>query len=69
MTQGEQNLLNDLNEFVRNTANLLEDRPQTTGIRQNPVIESSESSLVLKKFGGDFAPVETPESTLGIFDL
>lgn len=50
-TEGEKLLVEYLNEFVRQTANLTSDVPQTSGVRPHPVIQSEETTLETKRFG------------------
>lgn len=56
MSPGEQHLLDDLNEFVRQTSDLLEDEPKTSGIRPPPQIEVTETTLDTTRFGFEFGP-------------
>lgn len=65
MTKGEQDLITDLNEFVRQTADLTEDVPQTSGIRPHPVIEETETTLETTRFGFEFGPQPESESEPG----
>jgi hypothetical protein len=65
VTAGESELINDANEFVRQTSNLTSDLPQTTGVRPHPVIEVSESSVETSRFGlqiEDSSGEPTPQS-------
>ena len=50
-THGEQELISDVNEFVRQTSNLTSDLPQTSGVRPHPSVESTESVLETVRFG------------------
>lgn len=50
-TVGEQELLSDVNEFVRQTANLTSDMSQSSGLRPHPLIESTEQRLDTVRFG------------------
>lgn len=62
MTEGERLLIDDLNEFVRQTSEDIDDLPQTTGIRPHPLIETTEETLGTKRFGFGFAPPPTAEA-------
>lgn len=53
---GEQNLLDDANEFIRQTANLISDTPPVSGIRPNPVIDVTQTESSTVRFGTTFAP-------------
>ncbi len=65
-TRGEAELLSDLNEFVRQSANLQSEVPETSGIRPHPLVESTEQTLDTTRFGFGFGPKPssdvTPES-------
>lgn len=64
-TKGEADLVDDLNEFVRQSSNLAADVPQTTGIRPHPVIEETEQTLDTSRFGFEFGPIPESESEPG----
>lgn len=63
MSPGEQLVLNDANEFIRQTANLIDEAEQSTGIRPHPVIEESETVLETSRFGMQFGPEPLAEAT------
>ncbi len=56
ITRGEQNVIDDANEFVRQSANLQSEVPETSGIRPHPLIESTEQTLDTSRFGFGFGP-------------
>ncbi len=66
ITRGEQNVIDDANEFVRQSANLQSEIPETSGIRPHPLVESTEQTLDTTRFGFGFGPKPladvTPES-------
>src|SRR2546430_2046518 len=65
MTEGEKFVLADANEFIRQTANLIDEAEQSTGIRPHPIIEESETVLETTRFGMQFAPEPLAESEPG----
>ncbi len=67
MTQGERNVLDDANEFVRQSANIQSEVPETSGIRPHPLVESTEQTLDTSRFGFGFGPkpLATVEPTSG----
>lgn len=62
MTEGEQLVLADANEFVRQTQNLTSDVPITSGIRPHPQIEVTETTLNLSRFGMEIASTPEPDA-------
>lgn len=65
MTRGEQLVLDDANDFVRQATEQLEDQDQSTGIRPYPVIEASETTLDTTRFGMQFGPKPLSEAEPG----
>ncbi len=53
-TKGEADLVSDLNEFVRQSANIQSEIPETSGIRPHPLVESTEQTLDTTRFGFGF---------------
>lgn len=64
MTEGEKLLIDDLNEFVRQSADQLEEQ-QSTGIRPPPKIETTEQTLDTTRFGMEFSPEPLSEAAPG----
>ncbi len=66
ISRGEQGVIDDLNEFVRQSANLQSEVPETSGIRPHPLVESTEQTLDTSRFGFGFGPkplsIVEPES-------
>ncbi len=56
ISRGEQNVIDDANEFVRQSANLQSEVPETSGIRPHPLIEATEQTLDTTRFGFGFGP-------------
>lgn len=61
MTEGEKLLIDDLNEFIRQGANQL-DEGQSTGIQPHPLILRTETVLTSKKQGLEFSPQPIAEA-------
>lgn len=64
MTEGEKLLIDDLNEFVRQSSDQLEEQ-QSTGIRPPPKIETTEQTLDTTRFGMEFSPEPLAEAAPG----
>jgi hypothetical protein len=62
VTRGESELISDLNDFVRQTSDQLDEQDTSTGIRPNPVIEVTEQTLDTSRFGLEFAPQPLAEA-------
>lgn len=56
MTKAEQNLIDDLNEFIRQTSGLIGDRAPSTGILPDPEIQVEQSVSQSVRFELKFAP-------------